>query len=276
MKCGSRFLVKPGQEISLNQIDASYSGKHDRERSERKTQKAVVRLSKLQYLLYASGDKSLLIVLQGPDASGKDGLIRHLFSGLNPQGVAVADFKEPTPLEADHDFLWRVHRQAPARGKIMVFNRSHYEDVLVVRVHKLVPRWEWKQRYALINSFEELLAHNGTTILKFYLHISPDEQLARFRRRLDDKTRRWKISESDYSDRKLWPQFMDAYGEMLERTSTATAPWYVIPSNHKWFRNFAISEIVVGAMRGLDLKIPPANVDIADIRNKYHAAENDA
>jgi PPK2 family polyphosphate:nucleotide phosphotransferase len=276
MKCRGRFVVEPGAQVHLDKIDANYSGVQGRQQSERKTRKTIAGLSKLQYLLFANGDRSLLIILQGPDASGKDGLIKHLFSGLNPQGVAVTDFKEPTQIEADHDFVWRVHRRAPAKGGIMVFNRSHYEDVLVARVHQLVPRSEWTARYALINSFEELLAHNGTRVLKFYLHISADEQLERFRRRLDDKARRWKISEADYYDRKLWDQFMDAHEDMLARTSTASAPWYVIPSNHKWFRNFAISQIVVATMKDFDLKIPPASVDIADIRRKYHAAKNGA
>lgn len=273
MGCRKPFLVEPGKKVSLKKIDASFSGDLTRERADKKTKRAILRIGRLQYLLYANAERSLLIILQGPDAAGKDGLIRHLLVGTNPQGVAVTDFKEPSQIEAGHDFLWRVHRHVPAKGEIVVFNRSHYEDVLVPRVHKLVPHSQWKARYALINSFEELLAQNGTRVLKFYLHISAEEQLERFRRRLEDKERRWKISEADYADRKLWTQFMRANEEMLERTSTARAPWYVIPSNHKWFRNFAVSQIVADTLKSFDLSIPTATVDLAGIRRKYHAAE---
>ena len=273
MGCRKPFLVEPGKKVSLKKIDASFSGDLTRGRAEQKTKRAILRIGRLQYLLYANAEQSLLIILQGPDAAGKDGLIRHLLVGTNPQGVAVTDFKEPSRIEGGHDFLWRVHRHVPAKGEIVVFNRSHYEDVLVPRVHKLVPHSQWMARYALINSFEELLAQNGTRVLKFYLHISAEEQLERFRRRLEDKERRWKISEADYADRKLWTQFMRANEEMLGRTSTARAPWYVIPSNHKWFRNFAVSQIVADTLKSFDLSIPTATVDLAGIRRKYHAAE---
>jgi PPK2 family polyphosphate:nucleotide phosphotransferase len=211
-------------------------------------------------------------VLQALDAAGKDGTIRHVFSGVNPQGTIVVGFKQPSPREAAHDFLWRVHQHTPAKGEIVIFNRSHYEDVLVVRVHKLMPKSVWSKRYDLINDSEEMLAANGTRILKFYLHISPEEQLSRFAQRLDDPSRRWKISESDYSERKLWPAYVEAYEDALALTSKKHAPWYIIPSNHKWFRNLAVSQIIADTMDEMGLKLPPTHVDISDIHRKYHAA----
>ncbi len=268
------FVVEPGTKVRLSDIDPSYSGKHkSHEEALPKITEHVERMAKLQYLLYADGDQSLLIVLQALDAAGKDGTIRHLFSGMNPQGVAVAGFKQPTAVELAHDFLWRIHARTPGKGEVMIFNRSHYEDVLVVRVHKLVPRAIWSKRYDEINDFESLLHQNGTRILKFYLHISPEEQLARFKQRLDDPARNWKISEGDYSEREFWPQYVEAYEEALAQTSTKRAPWYVIPSNHKWVRDLAISRIVVDTLDEMGLKLPPTRVDLAGIAKKYHAAE---
>jgi PPK2 family polyphosphate:nucleotide phosphotransferase len=227
----------------------------------------------LQYLLYADGSQSLLVVLQALDAAGKDGVIRHVFSGMNPQGTFVFGFKQPSKEEAAHDFLWRAHRRAPSKGEVVIFNRSHYEDVLVVRVHKLVPHSVWSKRYDLINDFETVLVRNNTTILKFFLHISPEEQLARFKQRLDDPSRHWKISEGDYSEREFWPKYVEAYEDAVAMTSTKRAPWYIIPSNHKWFRNLAVSNIIADTMDGMGLKLPPTHVDIAAIRRKFHAAE---
>jgi len=269
-----KFIVKPGSNVKLAKIDPSDSGKHkSHKKAASDIDKQIARMARLQYLLYADANKSLLIVLQGLDAAGKDGVIRHLFTGMNPQGTSVVGFKEPTKLEAAHDFLWRVHQHTPGNGEVAIFNRSYYEDVLVVRVHKLVPRSEWSKRYELINDFEEMLTENHTRILKFCLHISPDEQLERFARRLDDPERQWKISESDYSERKLWPQYVEAYEDAIAHTSTKRAPWYVIPSNHKWFRNLAISHIIADTMDEMGGKLPAPRVDIADIRRKYHAAE---
>jgi PPK2 family polyphosphate:nucleotide phosphotransferase len=274
MDCRKKFAVEPDAKVRLSKIDASYTGKHkSHEKALPEIEAHVERMNKLQYLLYADGNKSLLIVLQALDAAGKDGVIRHLFCGMNPQGTSVVGFKQPSKSEAAHDFLWRAHLRAPAKGEVVVFNRSHYEDVLVVRVHKLVPRSVWSKRYDLINGFEAMLSQNGTTILKFFLHISPEEQLARFKQRLDDPSRHWKISESDYSERELWPQYVEAYEEAIASTSTKFAPWYIIPSNHKWFRNLAISQIITDSMEEMGLKLPPTHVDIADIRRKYHAAE---
>jgi len=268
-----KFLVEAGSKVRLAKIDPAYDGKHlSRETAAPEMQKYVERMAKLQYLLYADGSQSLLVVLQALDAAGKDGVIRHLFAGMNPQGTSVVGFKQPSKLELAHDFLWRAHLPAPGKGQVAIYNRSYYEDVLVVRVRKLVPRSVWSKRYDLINDFEKILAQNGTRILKFYLHISPEEQLARFKQRLDDPSRQWKISDSDYSERELWPKYIEAYEDALEQTSTKRAPWYVIPANHKWFRNLAISHIVVDTMDEMGMKLPPPHVDIAEIQRKYHAA----
>jgi PPK2 family polyphosphate:nucleotide phosphotransferase len=268
------FIVAPGSKVNLNKIDPSATGKHEsHEKAAAEIQEHLERLRKAQYLLYADAEQSLLVVLQGIDASGKDGAIGHLFAGVNPLGVKVARFNPPTPEEAGHDFLWRVHAKAPAKGEIGIFNRSHYEDVLVARVHKLVPKSVWSKRYGLIDDFEKLLTRNGTRILKFYLHISPEEQLKRFKQRLDDPMRQWKISEADYAERALWPKYKQAYEDALELTSTDHAPWYVIPSDHKWFRNLAISEIVADAMDAMKLKLPEPRADLNEIREKYHGEE---
>jgi PPK2 family polyphosphate:nucleotide phosphotransferase len=268
------FMAGPQSEVRLRKIDPSYTGKHlPAEGPEAETARNVKRLMAAQYLLYADASQSLLVVLQGLDASGKDGAIRHLFSGLNPLGTKAVRFVQPSAAELSHDFLWRVHAKVPAKGEIVVFNRSHYEDVLVARVHKLVPETVWSKRYELINDFEKLLHHNGTRILKFYLHISKSEQLARLKRRLDDPAKHWKISESDYADRELWPEYMKAYEDVLSLTSTKHAPWFIIPSDHKWFRNLAISGIVADTMERMKLKLPPAPVNLDTIRRKYHAAD---
>ena len=268
-----RFIVEPGRKVRLEKIDPSYTGKHEsHDKALPQIRKHLERMGKLQYLLYADGDQSLLVVLQALDAAGKDGVIRHLFSGINPQGTLVFGFKQPSKVESEHDFLWRIHACAPAKGQIVIFNRSHYEDVLVVRVHDLVPRSVWSKRYDLINDFEKILVQNRTRVLKFYLHISPEEQLVRFAQRLDDPSRHWKISESDYSERELWPKYVSAYEDAMEQTSTKHAPWFVIPANRKWFRDLAISQIIADTMDEMGLKLPPTNVSIADIRRKYHAA----
>jgi PPK2 family polyphosphate:nucleotide phosphotransferase len=276
MNYRKKFVVEPRAKVRLSKIDASYMGKNEtHEKALPKIQSHIERMDKLQYLLYADGSQSLLVVLQALDAAGKDGVVRHVFSGMNPQGTFVFGFKQPSKEEAAHDFLWRVHSRVPAKGEVVIFNRSHYEDVLVVRVHKLVPRLVWSKRYDLINDFETMLSQNGTTILKFFLHISPQEQLARFKQRLDDPARQWKISESDYSERELWPQYVEAYEDAMALTSTKHAPWYIIPANHKWFRNLAVSQIIADTMDDMGLKLPPTRVDIADIRRKYHAAAHE-
>jgi len=273
MNFSEHFRIAPGSKVKLREIDPSFHGKHEnKEAAAAETEKHEERLRRLQSLLYADHRRSVLIVLQALDAGGKDGTISHVFGAMNPQGVRVAPFKKPAEEELAHDFLWRVHRQTPAKGEIVLFNRSHYEDVLVVRVHDLLPTDVWSKRYDRINEFEKNLVESGTSILKFYLHISEEEQLARFAERLDDPARRWKISESDYAERKLWPAYTEAFEDVFHKTSTSHAPWYVIPANHKWFRNLAISSIVADAMDSLGLKLPPPTVNIDDIRRKYHAA----
>ena len=271
------FVVEPGAKLHLARIDPASSVAHaSHKNAAPEIREQVARMERLQFLLYADAGQSLLIVLQGLDAAGKDGVIRHLFSGMNPQGTSVFGFKQPSREELAHDFLWRAHMRTPGHGEVVIFNRSHYEDVLIVRVHELVPRAVWSKRYSLINDFEKMLADNRTRILKFYLHISPDEQLARFKQRLDDPARHWKISESDYSERALWEQYVKAYEEAIEKTSTSWAPWYVIPADHKWFRNLAISHIVADTMDDMGLKLPASRVDLAAIRRKYHAAAREA
>ena len=271
-----RFAVERGAKVSLSKIDPSDTGKHEtHEKALPEIQKHVERMDQLQYLLYADGNRSLLVVFQALDAAGKDGVIRHVFSGMNPQGTFVYGFKQPSKDEAAHDFLWRAHLRTPGKGEVVIFNRSYYEDVLVVRVHQLVPQSVWSKRYDLINDFETMLTQNGTKILKFFLHISPEEQLSRFKQRLDDPSRHWKISESDYSERELWPKYVEAYEDAMALTSTKHAPWYIIPANHKWFRNLAVSQIIADSMDEMGLKLPPTHVDIADVRRKYHAAERE-
>ena len=269
----AQFRVEPGARVKLAQIDPAFKGHHERhEDVAAQTERYRKRLWELQELLYVEHGRSLLICLQAMDTGGKDGVINHVLGAMNPQGCRVAHFRQPSSEEAAHDFLWRAHRAAPARGEVVIFNRSHYEDVLIVRVHELVPRSVWSARYERINEFERTLAENGTQILKFYLHISSEEQLSRFKDRLDDPTKQWKISAADYAERKFWPQYMAAYEEALSRCSTAYAPWFVIPGNHKWFRNFAVARIVVEHLEGLGLKYPQPSVDLARVRREYHTA----
>jgi len=258
----------------LGNIDPNDCGEYNSfERTLPVIQAHVQLLDRLQYVMHAEGKHSLLIVLQSLDAGGKDGVARHLLSAANPAGCRVASFKQPTPAELRHDFLWRIHQHVPGRGEIAVFNRSHYEDVLVARVHRLVPETEWSKRYRLINDFEHLLATaNNTTVLKFFLHISKEEQLARFKRRLDDPCRRWKISEADYQEREYWDDYVAAFEDMLHKTSTWQAPWFVVPANNKWFRDLAVSLIVTRTLEDLDMKIPEPAVDLAQIRRRYHDA----
>ena len=268
------FLVEPGSKIKLKDIDPGYTGKSV---SEKQAQVAIekyrAKMTKQQYLLYSEKRHSLLIVLQALDAAGKDGTVNHVMSAMNPQGTTVTGFKQPTPLEMDHDFLWRVHPHAPGKGSVAIFNRSHYEDVLVVRVHKLAPKEEWEPRYELINDFEKLLrTQNDTHIIKFFLHISKEEQLERFKQRLDDPARNWKISDSDYKERELWDDYTKAFEDVFKETSTEQAPWYIIPSNHKWFRNLAVSQIVADTMEDLGMKLPKPTVDLEVIRREYHQA----
>lgn len=268
-----KLIVEPGTKARLRDRDPAYHGKlRDEGEAKAGLARNVARLTALQQLLYAEGRHALLIVLQGIDAAGKDGTCWHVMTAMNPQGTTVTSFKQPTPLELAHDFLWRVHPHAPRKGGVAVFNRSHYEEVLVVRVHGLVPKSVWSRRYDEINAFEDMLVSSGTTILKFFLHIDADEQLRRFGERLDDPAKNWKISESDYTERERWDDYMKAYEDMLTRCSTKRAPWYVIPSNQKWFRNLAVSEIIADTLDGFRMKPPPPTVDLEEIRERHFAA----
>lgn len=273
MNYWKEFLVPPGKDFRLEEANPDFHDPEETKESSLKSlSKLVEKMEHLQYLLYAEGRRSLLICLQALDGGGKDGTIEHVFGDLNPQGTKVSSFKVPSQEEASHDFLWRIHAKVPAAGQIGIFNRSHYEDVLVARVHNLVPKEVWQGRYSAMNSFEKNLHQSGTTILKFFLHISPQEQLERFAKRLEDPDRQWKISESDYRERTLWPEYTKAYQQALQETSTPHAPWFVIPANRKWFRNLAIATIVTQTLEKMDLKIPSPKVDLKRIRQKYHQA----
>jgi len=268
-----KFRVAVGGALHLRDIDPSFKAHHETEdAAKEETDLSRGKLAALQSLLYAEKKRSVLIVLQAMDAGGKDGTVNHVFSALNPQGATVTGFKQPTAAELAHDFLWRIHPHVPAKGEIAIFNRSHYEDVLVTRVHGLIDKPTCEARYADIRAFESLLAANGTTILKFFLHISKEEQLARFAERLEDPARNWKISEADYAERAYWDAYTAAFEEALARTSVAHAPWYVVPANHKWFRNLAVSAIVAATMEELKMSYPKPTVDLAKIRRDYHAA----
>ncbi len=274
MNLAKRLKVEPGSKVKLSDIDPDFHGAHKSEdEAKAELQHNLNRITELQRKLYADRRHCLLIVLQGIDGAGKDGTCWHVVSAMDPQGVSVTGFKQPSAEERDHDFLWRVHPHAPGLGQVAVFNRSHYEDVLVVRVHDLVPKHVWKQRYDFINDWERLLVdEKNTTILKFFLYISKDEQLSRFKDRLDDPARQWKISDSDYSEQKLWDKYIDAFETAISKCSTKHAPWFVIPANHKWFRNLAVSEIVVRAMEDMNLSLPKPTVDLQQIRKLYHQA----
>ena len=260
------LLVKPGARIKLADRDASDTLGLEKDAAAAQLEKNLDRLSVLQYLLYAEARRSLLVVLQGIDAGGKDGTIQHVMSGLNPQGVRVTSFKVPEGAEKRHDYLWRVHRAVPEFGQIGIFNRSHYEDVLVVRVHNLVPKSVWSKRYEQINDFERMLGDNGTRVVKFLLYIDKDEQAKRFRERIDDKTKNWKFSPADVKEREYWDQYIDAFQDMLHQCSTESAPWYVIPANHKWFRNLAVSQILCEELEAMSLKYPKPAADLSAIK----------
>jgi PPK2 family polyphosphate:nucleotide phosphotransferase len=261
------LIVKLGKKVKLSHYDAEETlGWEKDHRMKQSLDKALDRLDKLQYLLYAENKRALLIVLQGLDAAGKDGTIRHVMSGVNPQGCTVTPFKVPSKEEASHDFLWRIHKAVPQYGDIGIFNRSQYEDVLVVRVHNLVPKPVWSKRYDQINEFEATLTADNVKILKFFLHISKDEQKKRFEQRIGDPDRRWKISEADFAERKFWDEYTSAYEDVLERCSTEDAPWFIIPSNKKWFRNLAVSHIVAETLEGMHMKFPAPTVDVKKIK----------
>ncbi len=263
----ARYRVEPGTRIDLSHFDAGDTSAFPDGKGKTKEVFARLngRLEELQEMLWAEHRHKVLVVLQGMDTSGKDGTIGHVFDGVNPLGVRVAAFKAPSPEELEHDFLWRVHPKVPASGEMVIFNRSHYEDVLAVRVHRLVPAEVWKARYDQINAFEQLLSESGTTILKFYLHIDADEQKERLQARLDDPTKRWKFRRGDLADRKLWPDYTAAYEDVLARTSTAHAPWTIVPANKKWYRNLVVATALVEALEKLDMKYPEPEEELDGI-----------
>ena len=254
-----RYRVKPKSRVDLAKIDPDdrNGSRGGKKAAEKKIADLSERLGQLQYLLYAEHEHKVLIVLQAMDTAGKDGTIRHVFRSVNPQSCRVATFKVPTPVERDHGFLWRIHQEAPGNGEIVIFNRSHYEDVLVTRVHDSVPPKECRRRYRAINDFERLLAEEGTTIVKFYLHIDPDEQKRRLQERVDEPEKQWKFQIGDLAERKLWDRYMRAYEDAIAATSTPWAPWYIIPANHKWSRNLLVSRILVKTLEDLKMHYPP-------------------
>ena len=267
MELSRRLRVKPGAKVDLADIDPA--GTHGFEKGrdlEAALAKNIARIDELQYLMYAEHRRALLVVLQGIDASGKDGTIRHVMTGFNPQGCRVTPFKAPTPEELAHDFLWRIHHVVPGKGDVAIFNRSHYEDVLVVRVHELVPAPVWKRRYDQINDFERYLAENGVVIVKFFLHISKDEQKRRLERRIEDSTRQWKVALSDFEERKRWKEYQRAYEDAITKCNTKEAPWYVVPADKKWFRNLAVSQVLVETLEALDMRFPKPTVDLASLK----------
>jgi PPK2 family polyphosphate:nucleotide phosphotransferase len=266
-KLTDQLLVKPGKNLKLSNIDPSFThGFDDKEKAVAKLQKNLDRLAVLQYLLYAEAKRSLLVVLQGIDAGGKDGTVRRVMTSFNPQGVKVTSFKVPAGEEKVHDYLWRVHKAVPAMGEVAIFNRSHYEEVLVVRVHNLVPKPVWSKRYDHINAFEEMLADNGTQIVKFFLYIDKDEQKKRFQERLDDPEKNWKFSPGDVEERKYWDDYMRAFEDAISKSSKKHAPWYVIPANKKWFRNLAVSEVLVDTLEAMNLQYPKPTADLSKIQ----------
>jgi len=262
-----RYLVVPGSEVSLAGWDPSDHSAFNGSKDDAKeaTDELVNRLEALQELLYAEDEHKLLIVLQAMDAGGKDGVIRHVFDGVNPCGVKVANFKVPSAEELAHDYMWRVHAHTPARGQIVIFNRSHYEDVLAVRVLGLVPPETWSRRYDHINDFERMLVDEGVSILKFYLNIDAPEQRERLQARIDEPHKNWKLSVADLEQRRRWPEYMEAYEDVLGRTSTDWAPWYCVPANHKWYRNLVISDIIVHTLESLDMRFPALEPGLSGI-----------
>ena len=263
MDLAKHCIVKPDSKVRLKDRDPDDT--FGKRRNDKALEKTLEKLRRLQYLLYADRRYALLIVLQALDAGGKDGTISHVMSGVNPQGCQVTSFKQPNQEELAHDFLWRVHKATPALGNIGIFNRSHYEDVLVVRVHKLVPKDVWHKRYQQINDFEKMLTGQKVTILKFFLHISQDEQKRRLEARIQDPTRNWKFSMADIEERRHWDDYVKAYEDALRKCSTDWAPWYIIPANDKWFRNYLVAELVVHALDQMGLKYPRPTVDISKV-----------
>ncbi len=261
-----KYVVLPDTPVSLSKYDPNDTLGYDKKTAMEQTLENSRRIARLQNDMYSEGKKSLLIVLQALDAGGKDGTINNVFAAMNPQGCRVESFKVPTRIEAAHDFLWRIHAVAPQKGEVVIFNRSHYESVLVERVHQLAPADAIERRYQQINHFEELLAENGTKIVKFYLHIDKDEQLRRFISRLEQPEKHWKISGNDYPERQYWDQYIDAFEIALSHCSTSNALWFVVPANNKWFRNLVVSQILLQTLESMNIKLPEPSVDLVETR----------
>jgi PPK2 family polyphosphate:nucleotide phosphotransferase len=277
MNYSKRFVVEPGSRVNLHKNDPGYVDPDVTEQDAlAETAKLCKKLRKLQAALHGEKQRSLLIVLQALDTGGKDGVINHVLGAMNPLSCRVASFKKPGPEEAAHNYLWRVSIFLPERGEVVIFNRSHYEDVLVVKVHDLVPKDHLVKRYHQLNAFEHFLTANDTHVLKFFLHIGKEEQLRRFKRRLDDPKRHWKISDADYKEPKFWDAYTEAYEEALSRCSTERAPWFIIPADCKWFRDLAVAQIVVHHLEGLEIQPPAPTVDLDAVRREYEAAEQEA
>jgi PPK2 family polyphosphate:nucleotide phosphotransferase len=271
MRFHAKLALSPHEKIRLKDFDPAETygfekGNEKGQRDEELMAKTTSRLDELQYTLYAEGQRSVLIVLQGMDTAGKDGTIRHVMSGASPQSCKVTSFKIPSSHEQAHDFLWRIHEAVPEKGNIGIFNRSQYEDVLIVRVHKLVPKSVWSERYDEINRFEKYLTDNGTTVLKFFLHISKDEQKRRIEERIADPAKHWKLSPADLKEREFWDDYTEAYEDVLSKCSTKHSPWFIIPANHKWFRNLAVSKIMVETLEKMDPQYPTPEMDIARMK----------
>jgi PPK2 family polyphosphate:nucleotide phosphotransferase len=261
----SHLRIEPGSRVDLRAFNPGDKGDLDKEGGRPMYSALNDRLEALQEVLYAEGRHRVLVVLQATDTGGKDGTIRRVFDGVNPQGVKVASFKRPTEAELAHDYLWRVHPHVPGNGEMTIFNRSHYEDVLVVRVHELVPEERWSRRYEHINTFEKLLTDEGTTIVKLFLHISREEQRERLQARLDDPSKHWKFSLGDLDERRRWDDYQRAFADMLENTSTPWAPWYVVPADRKWYRDVAVASILVKTLESLDMRYPRNTEDLSDV-----------
>lgn len=261
-----KYLITPNKKVKLSEYDPDDHSEFEVDKEEAKSYLPELnrRIETLQEMLYAENKHKILIVLQAMDTGGKDGTIRYVFDGVNPQGVRVANFKVPTDEEMAHDYLWRVHKQTPRRGEIVIFNRSHYEDVLVVRVHKLVAEDVWKRRFEQINNFEKLLFDEGTTIIKFFLNIDQDEQKQRLQSRLDNPNKHWKFNVKDLDERKLWDKYIEAYEDVLSKTSTKYAPWYVVPANRKWYRNLVVAKTIIDKLESLNIKYPTTE-DLSNI-----------
>jgi PPK2 family polyphosphate:nucleotide phosphotransferase len=261
MSIATKYRVEPGVSVDLSEWKTDDAKDVDREEIEARTAENTRAIADLQHRLYAEDKRSLLVVLQAMDAAGKDSTIRRVFGPVNPQGVRVTPFKKPTHEELAHDFLWRIHKHAPARGHIAVFNRSHYEDVLVVRVNELVPKDVWKKRYETINAFEQSLVDSNTRIIKIYLHLSEDRQLEKLRDRLEDPTKNWKFESGDLATRERWDDYMDAYEDAISKCNTSDAPWYIVPTDRKWYRVHAISEIIRSTLEEMDPRFPDPEID---------------